>query len=148
MIALYLIAAHMVGDYLLSNRWQAAHKLHEPWVRFRHVCGYCLPFMPIAGIYAHGWLWTHGALTVHGKACAFIVALFVLHFATDSHRFRSTLGDVIAWRWSRDRVALAAFAHDAQSDWPPPNPWAPMPILIDQSLHLVQLAVLGALFLS
>ncbi len=51
------------------------------------------------------------------RAPAFLALLWAAHFATDSKRWRTT------------------------------NPWPAMPILQDQSLHAVQIAVLGALFL-
>lgn len=156
MIALYLLAAHMVGDYILQSRHQATLKLTDRLVRAGHVFTYSLCFVPIAFVYASP-----------GRAVGFLVWLFVLHFATDSRRFRSTLGDVIAWRigpvgmtvkpkdlWRRDiwlgRLDMPesdVTEMPSTMRWPPPNEWAPMSILIDQTLHVVQLAVLAGLFL-
>lgn len=135
MIALWLIAAHMAGDYLLQTRWQAARKLDEPWVRLRHVTTYTAAFVPVV-LLAHGASWLAWGRVV------FLVALFVLHFATDSRRFHSTLGDAVVWRLGPSQRT------ERRAGFPlGPSPWTPLPILIDQSLHLVQLAVLGSLFL-
>lgn len=196
LLPLYLLAAHMVGDYLLQTRWQAAGKFG--WtdkavaLRTRHVAAYCVPFMPIAGVYAHGWLFPfdHDAtIIVHGKACVFIAALFALHFLTDSRRFLTTPGEWLAWKlrnetaWylirdpslyfeplpvaelRRSRVSMTGESKDGPFTkhgtvrevggtdvlihWDlEPSPWAPTPILIDQTLHAFQLALLGALLLT
>lgn len=50
-------------------------------------------------------------------AASFLVLLFVAHFLTDSKRWRTS------------------------------NPWPAMPVLHDQALHAVQIAVIGAVFL-
>ncbi len=140
MIALYLLAAHMVGDYVLQTRWQAVGKFAPPGMldsaesfelRTSHVTSYCLPFIPIAVVYSRDYRY----------AGAFMVWLFLLHFITDRQRFHSTLGDWFAWTFNIGYVA-------PRQEPLPPNPWPPLPILIDQSLHIVQLAVLGGLFLS
>lgn len=74
-----------------------------------------------------------------------MVLLFALHLFTDSRRFRSTLGDVIAWRYGPGRHERSD--PEGFADWKlrplGPNPWEPLPILIDQTLHVVQLAALG-----
>lgn len=146
MIALYLLAAHMVGDFVLSNRWQADLKFTDRGYRTRHVIGYCVAFVPIALAY--------GSSGYRGSA--FLGSLFVLHWLTDSRRFRSTLGDVCSW-WSQSRAARRQYREidtepvdvtDKMILWPPPNPWPPMPLLIDQTLHVVQIAVLAGIFLS
>lgn len=173
LISLYLIAAHFVGDYLLQSRWQAARKLTHAGVRFRHVCLYSLPFVPIAVVYAHH-RWPASSVHQTWGVFDFMLLLFVLHFLTDSRRFRSSPGDVLGWTWKRLRdpgfaavswinylygveaagVEPLAWRLDKVQNidagtlrWPPPNPWAPMPLLIDQSLHLAQIAILGAVFL-
>jgi hypothetical protein len=43
-------------------------------------------------------------------------------------------------------VAISHFLTDSRR-WRTSNPWPAMPILQDQSLHAVQLAVIGAIFL-
>lgn len=108
MIALYLIAAHMAGDYLLQTSQMAALKLTNWRVRARHVTVYtgCCMLAAMAG---GVWGW---------RLVAFAVSVYIAHFITDSHRWRTD------------------------------NPWPPMPILHDQSLHAVQLAVFGGLFLT
>lgn len=108
MVPIYLVAAHMAGDYLFQTSYMAARKLTDGLVRFSHVAVYALCFVPAAwAAHPSGW----------GMA-AFVVWLALLHFATDSHRWRTS------------------------------NPWPPMPILQDQSLHAVQIAVLAGLFLT
>lgn len=166
MIGLYLIAAHLAGDFLFQNRWQAALKLESRRMREQHVIGYAVPFVPLAIIYGNG---------VYGSA-GFMLWLVILHFATDSRRFRSTLGDVVQWQVDRrrapgevrrawvtylygpsdhyptlalgERMAAAKDIAGRTLWFPPPNPWPPTPLMVDQTLHLIQLAVLGAIFLT
>lgn len=144
MIALYLIAAHMIGDYVLQTRWQARWKATDYRYRFRHVVAYCLPFFPIAFVFGRNsfdtWL--------------FMTLLALLHNLTDSRRFHSTLGDVVGWaRLGQEQRLLEwqdAPAYESlgrTSDSLPPNPWTPISLLIDQTLHLCQLALLGGLLL-
>lgn len=159
MIGLYLLAAHMVGDFVLQTRWQAAGKFDDYRLRARHVAVYCLPFIPIAAwrtISGHDGAGWHGAHAGAWAFAAFMLWLAVLHFVTDSRRFHSTLGDFIAWRFESVR------RYDVTGEMPDvggyrprfaygrmaPSPWPPLPILLDQSLHAVQLAILGGLFLS
>lgn len=167
MIGLYLLAAHLVGDFVLQTRWQAAGKFTDPWLRFRHVLAYSVPFYPIAVIEADGW-----------RSVGFMAALLFLHALTDSRRFLSTLGDCIGWyamptddrlgrvtlndpRTMRDgtRVRITTTGQSGRALYEdrgdlvilldlPPNPWTPIPILIDQTLHVCQLALLGGLFLT
>jgi len=157
-IGLYLLAAHLVGDFLLQNRWHAALKLRYPVQRAQHVAWYCVPFVPIAALYGR---WSFSAIV-------FLVSLAALHFATDSYRFRSTLGDVIQWRLDLHRdplplkrawldYALGAAdrnpaireidVSDRAVRWPTPNPWPPIVLMVDQTLHLCQLAILGGVLL-
>ncbi len=101
-------------------------------------------------------------------AFAFLLSVMVAHYLTDSHRFRSTLGDLIQWRlnlWEDPvackRIWLERVTERAESAgmravdvdqkmvrWPPPNEWPPLPLIIDQTLHVVQLSVLAAVFLT
>jgi hypothetical protein len=130
-IALWLLAGHMVGDFILATRWQAATKFDDGLARTRHVLGYCVPFAPIFLAYA-SW----------GRAAAGLAALFALHWLTDCRRYRSTLGDAVGWylvvkrKWAEPPDSL------------PPNPWEPIALFIDQGLHVLQLAVVGTLFLT
>jgi hypothetical protein len=157
-LALYLLAAHLVGDFVLQNRWQAVGKLADWRVRTQHVVAYSIPFWPIAAVYGnHPW-W-------HGMA--FLFGLYELHYLTDSHRFRSTLGDVVQWwldwrvdpihakrEWlehaiGRETTSLRAIDLDDQAvRWPTPNPWPAAPLMIDQALHVCQLALLGGILLG
>lgn len=168
MIGLYLLAAHLVGDFVLANRWQAAAKIKDRAMRAQHVWGYALPFVPLL-------LWRYLSGASSGWSCAaFMWLLLLMHYATDSYRFRSTLGDVVQWRNDRriaPDVAVTAWVDHLYGDadpvlslrertkasydlaegklrWPPPNPWAPISLMIDQTLHVCQLAVLGGIFLS
>lgn len=169
MIVLYLLTAHMVGDFVIQNRWMAAFKLSDWKIRTIHVFTYSIPFSPIMGFYSNSPL--------DGFLFGFL--LYLLHYATDSHRFRSTLGDVVQWQISRrtepaavrrawvdhlyggagDEALLESWELDIRKReardiagrtlWmPPPNPWSATPLMIDQTLHICQLALLGGLFLS
>lgn len=148
LIALYLLAAHLTGDFVLQTRWQAVGKFGDSdkavALRARHVTTYCLPFVPIAIIYSNDrW-----------EAAGFMMALYWLHFFTDRQRFTSTLGDWIAWQTMNPKQRHLEWGKRDVRDIPldmtqiPPNPWPPMPILIDQTLHVVQVAVLAGLLLT
>lgn len=142
MLALYLLAAHLVGDFFLQSRTMALLKLEDPWVRFRHVLAYGLAFVPLVA-----WVtWDMAAW----RPLGFMAALGALHFATDSRRLRSNLMDWIEWRVQGDERP-----RNVDHNWRhpvfeplPPNPWGPLPIVLDQTLHVVQLAVLGGVFLA
>lgn len=184
MLPLYLLAAHMIGDFVLQTRWQAAGKLTDSRLRRRHVLVYCVPFVPIALAYGGfdpdaPWVVNEATGRVWG-ALVFLGWLAFMHYLTDSRRFRSTLGDVIAWRVAARRdptVAVTTWLDYLYGDrvpgvmpnarlplderaravenitsggrlrFPPPNPWGSAPILIDQSLHVAQVAVLAGMFL-
>lgn len=156
MLALYLIAAHMVGDFLLQDRWTATFKQKNRRALTAHVAIYLIPFSFILTLLNVSW----------PRACGFLAALGVAHWLTDARRFRSTLGDCFRWwvDYRRDKAALirewityridhmgednrTADVTDNQLLWPTPNPWFAASIMIDQTLHFVQLAVLGAIFL-
>lgn len=148
MIALYLLAAHLVGDYVLQTRWQAARKLTHGAYRVRHVTAYCLPFVPIAAIYG-----TWGP-DRHVSGLLFLLGLWLGHLAIDSRRFTSTLGDWIGWNLggmappAEKRGVHAAMGAPLDRLDLPPNPWQPIALCIDQTLHVCQLALLGGLLLS
>lgn len=106
MLGLDLLAAHMVGDYILQTDRMAARKLSDWRVRAVHVVAYSLPFSVVLA--AHGY---------PGEWRTFMALLMVTHFITDSRR------------------------------WASGEKWAPKPIMVDQTIHLVTLAVLGRLLL-
>ena len=104
MIGLDLLAAHMLGDYVLQTNWMAKRKLSEWRVRLLHVLLYAIPFALIAVLRADP-----------PQSAAFVGLLIVTHFITDSRR------------------------------WASGEAWPPKPILVDQTIHLVTLAVLARL---
>lgn len=164
MLGLALIASHLVGDFVFQTRWQAAGKLARRDLRAQHVFFYGVAFVPVV-------VWRIFAAHVGLRGSLFFLLLIVLHYATDSRRFRSTLGDWIGWRLMplEDRADEVATVRVQNVHLPEPlvsgpmavttrpsleamrrarvpaNPWEPIPLLIDQSLHLVQLALLGFL---
>lgn len=147
MLPLWLLAAHLVGDYVLQTRWQAAGKFTDVGLRARHVTAYCVPFVPLAIIYGDGYAYSNAVL--------FLMALWTLHYWTDSRRFASTLGDVVGWRLRSPEQRHAEWSGQPMygkvgttSDTRPPNPWPSVGLAIDQSLHIVQVAVLAAVFLT
>src|SRR4051812_16842327 len=97
MLALWLLAAHCAGDYLLQTRWQAVGKFgwspEAVRLRWRHCTAYCVPFAPVALWARHDGL---GGLVV---AASFLLFLHALHFLTDAQRFHRTPGEWLAWRW-------------------------------------------------
>lgn len=71
MSGLDILAAHMIGDYILQTNWIAARKLEDWRVRTLHVTLYCLPFFVLTG----DW--------------RFLVGVWLTHFITDSRRWAS-----------------------------------------------------------
>lgn len=151
MISLYLLTAHLVGDYLFQNRWMARRKLTDWRWRTYHVTVYCIPFVLLVAVYAHTWT----------RGIAFLTGLYVLHWLTDSHIFRSTFGDFVHWHLfvkpeQRRREMAHTIKHwDPDVPLPPvsisslpPNTWPLVSSAVDQTLHLVQIAVLAAIFLG
>lgn len=103
--ALDLLAAHLFGDYVFQTDEMARLKLSDPGVRARHVNRYVLCFVPAILASRAGFR----------RSAAFLVSLWLAHFATDSRR------------------------------WLPNEDWPPGTVLNDQALHALQLAVLGRL---
>lgn len=159
MIVLWLLVAHLVGDYLLQTRWQANGKFgwetDAMWLRMRHVGGYVAVFVPVAFAYSGRDV---------PQAFAFLALLATAHYLTDAQRFTRTPGE---WLLHRARLVRAetlrventrpyphpmmshvTFSPLASKDLPlPPNPWLSLPLAIDQTLHLIQIAVLAQVFL-
>lgn len=79
MRSLDLLAAHLVGDYVLQTNYQATNKLSDPYARAEHVTTYHIPFL-IAGV---------ATRTHYGRLAAFLVLSWIAHFATDSRRWAS-----------------------------------------------------------
>lgn len=105
MIALEILALHMLGDYILQTEWMAQNKLSDPLVRLAHVTAYSIPFL----------LWGNWYYDMAG--ILFGTSVMITHFMIDSYRFYAD------------------------------HPWPPKSILIDQSLHIITLAVLARMFL-
>jgi hypothetical protein len=78
-LALDLIAAHLVGDFLLQTRWMALNKLEHWQPRLVHVLVYSLPFVLVLSV-------DHVAL---GRAALFLGLNFAAHFVIDSRRWAS-----------------------------------------------------------
>jgi hypothetical protein len=122
-------------------------------VRFRHTLVYALCFVPVT-LAQHIGLW---------DSLAFLFLLFVFHGQTDSWTFRSTLGDWIGWQFlskqQREIEHRQAFygptkIHIQPATIPdhainslPPNPWTSIPLIMDQTIHFIQIAVLAGFFL-
>lgn len=157
MIVLWLLVAHLAGDYLFQTRWQAVGKFG--WtpaavaLRGRHVIAYQFCFVPILAAYLPH---NHGVGGVT-RGVAFLLLLSVAHFLTDAQRFTRTPGEWIVWRvLSRER-RIAEQQAWLKTEIPvrdtggpllmPPNPWPTIGLAIDQTLHLIQIAVLAEVFL-
>lgn len=78
MIGLDVVAAHLVGDYLLQGDAMAARKLRCGWTRAWHVTVYTLPFFGVALLNGHGW----------ARVFLFLLLVWVTHFLTDSVRWQ------------------------------------------------------------
>lgn len=106
MIGLWLLAAHMVGDFITQNQWMADNKLRCPRVRAFHVTVYTLGFVPVVIFATSDWR----------RAVGFLLFLWAAHFVTDSRR------------------------------WASGEKWPAKPLMVDQTIHIVTLAVLGSGF--
>lgn len=141
MLPLYLLACHMVGDFLFQSRWQSDRKRDSHKELALHVATYTLAFVPLIALrWPGGW-----------DAALFLVWLAAFHLITDERRYVMTLGDVVEWalrREFREARYKARWSVTPKRLRLKPNPWPAMPLMIDQTLHVVQLAVLGGLFLS
>jgi hypothetical protein len=69
MLSLYLLAAHMVGDFILQGEWIASRKLSDWRVRALHVTLYVIPFALIS------------------PDARFLASLWALHFLVDCRRW-------------------------------------------------------------
>lgn len=143
MVALYLLASHLVGDFILQTRWQAVRKFDDRAYRARHVLSYVAAFVPVLLVVRSGWL----------QAGGFLAALAALHFATDSRRFHSNVGDVVGWYLAgrpkqKEWQDWGGRVQELEVTHLPANPWPTLPLALDQTLHVAQLALLGGLFLS
>lgn len=109
MIGLDLLAAHLVGDFVLQTDDMAKRKL-ECWrTRLYHVLLYSMAFVPVIITYAQrvdDW-----------RLALFYWLLILTHFIIDSRR------------------------------WASGEKWTPKPIMVDQALHVVTLAVLARILL-
>ncbi len=154
LIPLYLLACHLIGDFLLQSRSMAALKLTNAGVRFWHVAVYAIPFWVLMFyLYHPGASW---------HPLAFVYSLMVLHFFTDSRRFTSSPMDWLEWKFMSQAQKRDEWLHYFIEDEPistpmlklrdagklPPNAWKPLSIVIDQTLHLIQIAVLAGVFLT
>jgi len=106
MIALALLAAHMIGDYIMQTGWMAANKLLNWRARAIHVTAYTAAFIPVVVL-------TKLNLSM---MLLFVALVWITHFITDCRR------------------------------WASADQWAPKPILVDQSIHIATLAILGIAF--
>lgn len=106
MLALWIIAAHMLGDFVLQTDNMATLKMHDSEIRASHVSVYCIPFAFLAFTPVSAGFW-HSVVA--------LVFLWVAHFVTDS------------------------------GQWASGESWPAKPIVVDQSLHAIQLAVFATI---
>ena len=127
MLSLWLLALHMLGDYVLQNDWMAANKFKSAYVRTVHVGCYCAPFAIFAYMVApltvrhhlvvrSEWAFSWNT-TSHDNAWLFSGLLFITHWITDCRR------------------------------WASGEKWCAKPIMVDQTIHILTLAILAQLFL-
>jgi hypothetical protein len=147
MLPFYLLVAHLVGDYLLQTRWQAVGKFgwgrEALGLRYRHCLGYTAAFVAVlAACQMPFW-----------NTLGFSACLFVLHFATDAQRFSVTPGEWFVWAIGRAHP-MSLELRPGPEAWQrkvfgrlEKNPWAPIGLAIDQTLHLAQIALLAAVYL-
>jgi len=95
MISLYLLTAHLVGDFPLQPDWMAAQKAESPVVRAVHVLTYSVPFLPLL------------ALTDGVTALTFVVSSAIVHYGIDSRRWvepKDHWSPPEMWVWLIDQI--------------------------------------------
>lgn len=78
-ITLWLLAMHMVGDYIAQNHQTSQRKLISVRTRLYHVATYTLCFAAVPLIRGMGWI----------EALLFLLSIAVPHFVIDSRRWAS-----------------------------------------------------------
>ena len=174
MLSIWLIALHMLGDYVLQTPYMAANKFKSAAVRSVHVLLYSLPL----GLFAGVWVRLHGLPVWH--SAAFFVGLYVTHWITDMRRWCSDdplspqereavkTAQAMMDMTQHDRTELMVslsplqkrlvqrFWEEMVFDADGRNkasltqryklmPWCAKPIMVDQTTHMLQLAVLSLL---
>jgi len=142
----FLLAGHLVGDYVVQNDWQAANKTNpHPGPKPRYARWKAEDWDGYESR-QKAWLTGHLACTVHCLlytlavwACSFwwmpwwgLAVCFVAHWFID--RFR------LAGRWMRNVSGQKQFA----ANFSPPNlPWGV--IVVDNTFHLLTLGLIHSL---
>lgn len=74
-----LLAAHLVGDYILQTNDEAMNKINDKRKLFKHVTKYTLAFAPAT-------LLSKGSIR---QKTLFLLATFIIHAAIDHRRWAS-----------------------------------------------------------
>lgn len=119
MIGLYIILAHLVGDYILQSHWMSLNKTSHWWPAILHGLTYTLPY----AIFVHDW-----------RALAIIC---VTHIIID--RFR--LARHVVWfkNFMAPRGTNSSWAESKATGYPPETPpWLAVWLMIvaDNAVHL------------
>ena len=119
-ILAWFFAFHMLGDYITQNAWMANNKLKNAGVRSVHVLVYSLPFALLGYLVPPlnplGALGYETTLRADLMPLWLYLAVFIPHFLIDSKRFCTS------------------------------NPWPMKPIMVDQTLHAIHLALVFTVF--
>lgn len=133
MIPLLMLAAHMIGDFVTQNQWMADNKFVKYGTAYRsddrgRLCAVpdsALNFWDAALVrLSHVCVYTAGFIPIariafpadHSRGSWFLVAILVTHYVTDCRR------------------------------WASGEKWPAKPLLVDQTIHITTLAVIGVLF--
>lgn len=95
MIGLYLLTAHLTGDFLIQPSWMAAGKLDSARIRAMHVVVYSVPFLGLLLLYAAD------------IALTFVLVNAVVHYGIDSRRWaepKESWQPPEMWTWLVDQV--------------------------------------------
>jgi len=95
MISLYLLTAHLIGDFPLQPDWMAAEKRNSRSVRARHVIRYSVPFLPLI------------VLTSPVSGLTFAVSNAAVHYIVDSRRWaepKDHWSPPEMWVWLIDQI--------------------------------------------
>lgn len=125
-VVVAFIICHLVGDFLLQTDWQARHKHgglgHDPVARralLSHVSWYTLMFVP-----AIAWIVLTADLSV-AMGVLLLALVFLPHLIQDD-------GRLVRW-WMLDVKRTDPSAQPGVA------------VMVDQTLHLVQLVLLAVL---
>lgn len=133
-IALFFVAFHMIGDYVTQTNWMARYKMAAGWPTSTERCSDYGMLEPAQHSRLDREINAAEVRTLH-------VFLYTLPFVILGIL---TLSSSQAF-WSSLSIFVPHWIIDCRR-WASPDPWPPKPIMVDQALHALHLAIVFAVF--